>query len=482
MPDPTATGHHWQLYADDCCTVLVGLDEASFDACFCDPPYGLNFMGKSWDGVVPDKKVWSAVLRVLKPGAMLLAFGGTRTWHRLACAIEDAGFEIRDTLMWLYGSGFPKSHDISKAIDKAAGAERKIIETYIARGFSETSPTKDGRNQWAAGEVINKVGVRSAPATDLSRRWSGYGTALKPAWEPIILAIKPLDGTFAQNAEKHGVAGLNVDGGRIPAEPRKIDNYPSIGSQGCISRGHGGGEGHAGESYTTHIEQKGRWPANVLLDEEAAEMLDEQSGQSKSQGGRSGHTGAYGGGYKREYYDGKKPGFNDFGGASRFFYTSKADNLERENGLKGFMPCLMCHDLDTSYHISHKGTIFHIREAGQGSVPSTRGIRQSWKDYRASGRKGPSPEWSLTKCRRNSHPTVKPLALCRHLATLILPPKRDAPRRLLVPFAGTGSEMIGAKEAGWDEVVGVEISPEYCEIATARLALPLLDAAHGAAP
>jgi hypothetical protein len=180
-----------------------------------DPPYGLSFMGKGWDHGVPGVEFWTEALRVAKPGAHLLAFGGTRTYHRLACAIEDAGWEIRDCVMWVYGSGFPKSHDVSKAIDKAAGAEREVV------GPNPYNANKGGRNHHSdkcaqAGKMSNIT----APATDDAPRWSGWGTALKPAWEPVIVARKPLCGTVAENVLTHGTGGINVDGCRVGTEMR----------------------------------------------------------------------------------------------------------------------------------------------------------------------------------------------------------------------------------------------------------------------
>jgi len=174
---------------------LAELPDNSFDGCLTDPPYGLSFMGKRWDYAVPGPDVWAEVLRVLKPGAMLLAFGGTRTHHRLWCAIEDAGFEVRDCLMWLYGSGFPKSLDISKAIDKAAGTEREVVginEDYLRRkpnGMKTAGATAYGYSQ-TQQETDARI---TTPATDAAKQWDGYGTSLKPSFEPVCLAMKPLD-------------------------------------------------------------------------------------------------------------------------------------------------------------------------------------------------------------------------------------------------------------------------------------------------
>jgi hypothetical protein len=202
----------------DCLDEMRAMAANSKDAIVCDPPYGLQFMGKNWDHGIPGAAFWHAALRVAKPGAHLVAFGGTRTFHRLACAIEDAGWEIRDTLMWLYGSGFPKSRDVSKAIDEEAGAERDVIGLSphsaarsagtLANGNSRPS----GYNNGGEGERI-----LTAPATDLARQWEGWGTALKPAWEPIILARKPLAGTVAATVSQYGTGALNIDA--VPDRP-----------------------------------------------------------------------------------------------------------------------------------------------------------------------------------------------------------------------------------------------------------------------
>jgi site-specific DNA-methyltransferase (adenine-specific) len=186
---PFYQGNGITLYCGDCLDVMPQLDE-QFDTIITDPPYGLEFMGKDWDRGVPGVRFWQAALQVAKPGAMLLAFGGTRTHHRLMCAIEDAGWEIRDVIMWVYGSGFPKSHDISKAIDKAAGAEREVIrECDSTYGMNKTRVEQGYR----PNEV--KPGAITAPATEAAALWDGWGTALKPAWEPIIVAMKPRDTT-----------------------------------------------------------------------------------------------------------------------------------------------------------------------------------------------------------------------------------------------------------------------------------------------
>ncbi len=287
------------LYNADCKEIAqMVLKENSIDTIITDPPYGLEFMGKGWDKGVPGVEFWKEFLAVTKPGGMLLAFGGTRTYHRLACAIEDAGWEIRDCMMWLYGSGFPKSHDISKGIDKALGAEREKVRTPISPRSTAGKGTSNEIDERPWLTKARELGYNESdgkdPVTDAAKAFNGWGTALKPAWEPIIVAMKPLDGTFAQNAEKWGVAGINVDGSRIATDGRphrtKIGDLASTGIYGAGLNG----------SKATGETSQGRWPANLLLDEESGALLDEQSGIQ----------------------------------ASRFFYCSKASKSERNAGLE----------------------------------------------------------------------------------------------------------------------------------------------------
>ena len=201
------------LHHGDCRDIMATMDASSVDAIVTDPPYGLAFMGKDWDHGVPGVEFWREALRVAKPGAHLLAFGGTRTFHRLACAIEDAGWEIRDTIMWVYGSGFPKSHDVSKAIDKAAGAVREKVPA--TGGLHKNRNLND--DGWSKIGEVEPTMDSAFPATDAARQWSGWGTALKPAWEPIIVARKPLCGTVAETVLRHGTGALNIDGCRAGA-------------------------------------------------------------------------------------------------------------------------------------------------------------------------------------------------------------------------------------------------------------------------
>jgi len=265
-----------RLFLGDCLDGLRQLPDASVDAVVTDPPYGLSFMGKKWDYDVPSVEVWAECLRVLKPGGHLLAFAGTRTQHRMAVRIEDAGFEIRDMIAWVYGSGFPKSLDVSKAIDKAAGAEREVVG-FQARGNSVNTDFMSGGNNI------------TAPATDAARQWAGWGTALKPALEPITVARKPLSGTVAATVLEHGTGALNVDGCRVEAGSDHAANCSRSNVTGIWAPHTGAG------GVSTEAHPQGRWPANLIHDggEEAAGLLGE---------------------------------------AARFFYSPKADGTDRNEG------------------------------------------------------------------------------------------------------------------------------------------------------
>jgi site-specific DNA-methyltransferase (adenine-specific) len=277
----------FKTFHGDCLDVMSRQSESSVDSVVCDPPYGLSFMGKHWDHGIPGPVFWQQALRVAKPGAHLLAFGGTRTFHRLACAIEDAGWEIRDCLMWVYGSGFPKSLDVSKAIDKAAGAEREVVGSRIKAGIGGSQTfAQDAWTQANRGPIELDI---TAPATESAKQWQGWGTALKPAWEPVLLARKPFDSTVAANVLKHGTGAINVDGCRIGTDAGWA--YPN---------GRGGSGWHGRESLAANLTEpmaatQGRWPANFTHDgsDEVTALL---------------------------------------GDAARFFYCAKASRKDRGDG------------------------------------------------------------------------------------------------------------------------------------------------------
>lgn len=435
MSEPTNT-----LYLGDCLDVLATLPPDSIDTCITDPPYGLKFMGKQWDHGVPGVPFWEAVLRVLKPGGHLLAFGGTRTYHRQTCAVEDAGFETRDCIQWLYGTGMPKSHNLSKAMDKAAGAAREVIGSKAGLPGYREGPTGDN-DVYGAGMANGSAScVITAPATENAKLWDGWGTGLGPGNEPIVVALKPLDGTYVANALKHGVAGLHIDGARIPSERIVRSRNTSFGGESPNVLG------GAKDEYVVSVNDKGRWPKNVILShspdcgEQCApgcpvRLLDEQSGVLKSGSTKAGSfcqesTLLYSPGTTK-HVDRKA----SKGGASRFYYTAKPGAAQRDLGLEGW---------------HQQATGFPMRSADKSS-DSTGG--DATKTHRA------------TK-RANVHPTVKPIEIMRYLMRLTATPTGGI---VLDPFMGSGTTGMAAALEG-RSFVGVEKESKYMEIARARIA------------
>jgi site-specific DNA-methyltransferase (adenine-specific) len=328
--DPCSCKDGITLFHGDCREVLPLIEPVG--RCVTDPPYGLEFMGKGWDHGVPGVEFWETISEALLPGAMCLAFGGTRTFHRLAVAIEDVGFEIRDTIMWVYGSGFPKSLDISKAIDKAAGAEREVVGKYVhptlgADWVDYPSTTGDKQTQVAYGDYAANQRNITAPATDAAKQWQGWGTSLKPAWEPVIVAMKPLAGTFAENAITHGVAGINVDGGRIAGGVGR--NWAECVGQGNTDGADGTrayGKGVGGKITPPHTQ--GRYPANLIHDgsEEVLGLFPES--KDGVAGARTGVKGVCYGGHGAQ--PNHKHGYGGSGSAARFFKSCPQDPAKED--------------------------------------------------------------------------------------------------------------------------------------------------------
>jgi site-specific DNA-methyltransferase (adenine-specific) len=391
------------LLLGDCRAVLPTLPEASLEACVTDPPYELGFMGKAWDssGVATDPATWRAVHRVLKPGAYLLACGGTRTYHRMAVAIEDAGFEIRDCLAWLYASGFPKSLNLGE----------------------------------------------------------GLGTALKPAYEPIIMARKRFTGTVAANVAAHGTGALNIDACRIRMSADDAETIRTMS-----------GWGKAGSMYIGHVldvdgslnrvtdaaaHDLGRWPANVTLDDGAARVLDEQSGLSTSSATPAGTWRAgmgYHGGVGRVLTTDTP---DDTGGASRFFFTAKPSREERDWGCEAF-------EAKTAAELTNR-------------APGSKGLQNP----RAGIRAGSMDRDVAARVARNHHTTVKPVALMRWLVRLVTP----IGGTVLDPFLGSGTTGMAcrAEQRGY---VGIEQDAAYLALAQARIAAvaPLFAEVQAEAP
>ncbi len=318
------------LWHGDCLEVMRELPDSSVDSVVTDPPYGLGFMGKAWDDLPPGLPFAQECLRVLKPGGHMLAFGGSRTWHRLAVAVEDAGFEIRDSIAWLYGSGFPKSLDVSKAIDKAAGATRATKS--VASAASAYSANAGNHRPWMDNEGTVEV-AGDTPATAEAEQWEGWGTALKPAFEPIVVGRKPLTGTVAANVLKHGTGALNIAATRVGDESR---SNPAAGNKAGGASLNMSVVGMPTDADPTLAD--GRWPTNVVLDESQATELDKQAPATGGAGRASGpslrekteSSVAFG---ARNGFDGEPAFYGDKGGASRFFptfrYEAKAPTHER---------------------------------------------------------------------------------------------------------------------------------------------------------
>jgi len=398
-----------RLLLGDCIDKLKELDDNSIDSIVTDPPYGLSFMGKKWDYDVPSQEIFEECLRVLKPGSHLLSFAGSRTYHRMAVRVEDAGFEIRDQIMWIYGSGFPKSMNIGMQVDKKLGNERELVE----RPKSEQRPNADNnrdKNKDIGGFAMSDNKYKSVGNSE----WEGWGTALKPAHEPIVMARKPLsEKTVVDNVLEWGTGGINIDESRITTN----DTLGGGATKGSVLAIDGFDRPwlHDEEKMkefsdkmkekVEHAQTLGRFPANIIFDEEAGKILDEQSGHLKSGFMKAGtnrkmssnpNVNTYG------YFDSDttyNDTYGDSGGASRFFYCPKTSKTDRNEGVDG-----------------------------------------------------------------NVHPTVKPTDLMLYLIRLVTPNRGTT----LDPFMGSGSTGKAAVRGGFD-FVGIEREEEYMEIAQARI-------------
>ena len=426
----------YTLYLGDSWEVLDSLPENSVDAIVTDPPYEIGFMNKGWDntGVAFNRITWEKTLRVLKPGGYLLAFNHSRTFHRMAVAIEDAGYEIRDTIMWLYGSGFPKSHDISKAIDKAAGVQPVGVKepTGGITGGNNTGATDKGWNN-----IENWYEMPPA-TTEEAKQWEGWGTALKPAYEPIIMARKPIPSTVADNVLTHGVGGINIDGCRVGTE-KITNNINDFSNQHGNKWGNGEPIAKLGESVVY-----GRFPANVIHDGSEEVVQGFPNTVSAKRNPSQNKVTEYTNTYTPSQSDYREDNtYGDEGSASRFFYTAKAGKKDRDEGLHGF---------------DYKDVeLINRKEGSAGAMWN--GEYKSGNAYAGAG----AP-------KRNTHPTVKPTDLMQYLIRLIAPKGAT----VLDLFMGSGSTgkaaMIeNAERDSQYHFIGIDTTADYLPIAEARI-------------
>ena len=418
---------NYTLYLGKMEDELSNIDDNSIGSIVTDPPYELGFMGKSWDssGVAFQKSTWEHCYRVLKPGGYLLAFGGSRTYHRIACAIEDAGFEIRDTVMWLYGSGFPKSMNIGLAIDKKNGVESQVV----GKGKLGKEETHSSSLNMVKGGFGGEYEIK-----EVQNEWQGWGTALKPSFEPIIVARKPFKGSLVDNVIEYGVGGINIDECRVEAETnrRMCGTTEKSGETSFIL-------GTRKETYTS----QGRFPANTILTYDETDFDEVCGGFPDTGSGNGGEPYNYSG---KEYhnrgtsmFNGDKPqscsNYNDSGSASRYFYCAKASKKDRDEGLEEF-------EDKQKYYCDGRGNSLEI-------FGKTDGGRKPLK---------------------NIHPTVKPTELMQYLIRLVTPKGET----VLDPFMGSGSTgkavMFENNERNANyKFIGVEMTEEYLPICKKRI-------------
>jgi len=420
-----------RVLCGDSLDLMEELPENSVDALVTDPPYGIGFMGKKWDefrekhgdkGRIYQRwtQEWaSKALRVLKPGAYALIFGIPKMHHRMMAGIEDAGFEIRDTLMWIFGSGFPKSLDISKAIDGYFGEERKREKRFVGNIKGASLHHKDDNKRTYEMVQTNE------PVTEEAKKWNGWGTALKPAHEPIVLAQKPPEGSYAENVMKWGVGGLNIDGSRVGMSEEDAEKHKHNWKPNSDYPANETVYEYGSEKLSTHQNKRGRWPANVILDPKSAEMLDEQSGERKSASAKYGVKNG-----KTSFWRTGKKGIKHeatgdyLGGASRFFYCAKAHKSERNAGLE---------DLEKKERLDNI---------------SMRG----WQKER-----GRNPD--EYEGFQNDIATLKPINLMRYLVRLVTPPDGT----VLDLFAGSGTTGCACEIEGFDYIL-IEKRKRFAEV------------------
>lgn len=430
---------------------LKMVPDNSIDSVVTDPPYGINFMGKKWDYDVPSVEFWKEVMRVLKPGGHVLSFCGTRTYHRMAVNIEDAGFEIRDQIDWVYGSGFPKSYNIGKAVDKLEGNEREVVEVRIPGQPGLSSGSNIHNNSG-----YNLGSIEPVEITKGTSEYEGWGTALKPAHENICLARKPLsEKTVAENVLKWKTGGINVDGCRIGHNEdicRNITNSKNeiYGKRDLVG------------SFDDKSNELGRFPANIIFDEEAGKMLDEQSGFSKSSKFPEGYKRGFSNSGSNIYGDSKgvyeETGYTDEGGASRFFMNIKTnENVEKR---------IETNTMNTTENIGQNISFRYVPKVSkkERNLGCEDLKEKEWINYQDGPNAKEAGIGTTSGISHNNHPTIKPIKLMSYLCRLITPKNGI----VLDPFTGSGSTGIAALLEGF-RFCGIEMNEEYFKIAEARI-------------
>jgi site-specific DNA-methyltransferase (adenine-specific) len=447
----------WQIINGNSAEILKTYPDNSFDCVVTDPPYGISFLGKDWDHNTGDREVYEQCLRVLKPGGHLLAFSAARTYHHLAMTVETVGFEIRDQIMWIYGSGFPKSQDVGRQIDKSQNKGK-----FIGTGATQMS---GGPKEFPDGALPRSEKMIHEPETDEAKQWSGWGTQLKPAHEPIVMARKPVIGSIRENVLEHGTGAINIDATRVIPSNDELEAF-----QGNWDRKASGmaeyskldGSVQSGQQIQSSLKDindykpTGRFPANVIHDgsDEVVSLFPSTDTKNNPPKKYSNKTG-----FREGYVNGVAPDkeiehtiYNDGGSAARFFYCPKVSRSERHIG---FDP-------------NSQGVIIDSEVFGKTPVCLDCGKTRNG----STKHDGCDPENIGFQERRterssevgNNHPTVKPIELMKYLIKLVTPPNGH----ILDPFNGSGSTGCAAVELGYD-YTGIELDPNYVEIATKRI-------------
>ena len=438
-------GKSYKLYQGNMLDMLDVLEPNSIDAIVTDPPYELGFMAKSWDksGIAFQKETWEKCFQVLKPGGHLLAFGASRNFHRVACAIEDVGFEIRDTIMWLYGSGMPKSLNIGLAIDKKNGVESEVIG--ISNNGAGASPLKLNNHEHGdTGIGMMDGSGRTFEIKKAQNEWDGWGTSLKPAYESIVISRKPCEGSTTDNVLKYGVGGINIDECRIPLEDDYEFKETKRHAREC-NVFTGDNCGFDSENNTTaSASPLGRFPSNVILTYDETDFEEVCGGMPDTKGGER-HNTAIRQGVKNSGYDydiNVRNEYADEGSAARYFYCAKASGRDRDEGLD---------DFEEKAPATTEYGPFLMREFEDGNTDKHN-------------------DFLRLKPKRNIHPSVKPVDLMSYLVRLVTPKGGT----VLDPFNGSGSTGKAVAYENFDreadyKYIGIELSEEYLAISDARI-------------